>query len=259
MVVLPDKPWENLIFAYTSVLKVSNTDYRIYYDAFGSQKNASHRFFCVATSTDGRVFTKPDLGLVAFQGSNATNIVGVVGLGPEPLAAPFGTVFLDENPRAPASERFKLVDHNVYGSPDGFSWRLLSAGHIHFSDTLTAAFYDPVSANYSIYFRTHEAGAFGPLGCPGGSAPERSIGLFQTPDITAASWGPGDKDAKEDARKIDTVFNVDAHDPPCLDIYTSAAVRVADATFIFPQQYLHCNTGRDAPAVGESSGCAWLP
>ena len=74
MVVLPDKPWENLIFAYTSVLKVSDTDYRIYYDAFGSQKNASHRFFCVATSTDGRVFTKPDLGLVAFQGSNATNI-----------------------------------------------------------------------------------------------------------------------------------------------------------------------------------------
>ena len=81
MVVLPDKPWENLIFAYTSVLKVSDTDYRIYYDAFGSQKNASHRFFCVATSTDGRVHTKPDLGLVAFQGSNAT-----IGAEPRPIA-----------------------------------------------------------------------------------------------------------------------------------------------------------------------------
>ena len=65
-------------------------------------------------------------------------------------------------------------------------------------------------------------------------------------------------DTKEDARKIDTVFNVDAHDPPCLDIYTSAAVRVADATFIFPQQYLHCNKGRDAPAVGEEPS-GWLP
>ena len=31
---------------------------------------------------------------------------------------------------------------------------------------------------------------------------------------------------------------------------TSAAVKVADATFIFPMQYLHCNSGRSIPIAG---------
>jgi hypothetical protein len=255
MAVVPDKPWEFLIFAYTAALKVSDSDYRIYYDAFGSHQSGGNRFFCVATSTDGTVYTKPQLGLVPFENSTQNNIVGVVGLGPDPLAVLAGTVFIDENPRTPASERFKLVNHNAYGSADGFTWRLLSANHIPFSDTLTAVFYDAESDNYSIYCRTHDPGAYGPLGCPSGRAPERSIGLLQTKNLSAASWGAGD----QTERLVEPVFKVDNKDPPCLDIYTSAAVRVADATFIFPQQYLHCNTGRSVPSSGGgllNKGCA---
>jgi hypothetical protein len=256
MAVVADKPWEFLIFAYTSVLKVNDTDFRIYYDAFGANKSADNRFFCVATSTDGLHFRKPNLGLVRFGGSTQNNIIGVVGLGPQPLAAPRGTVFLDKNPRAPASERYKLVSHNAYGSADGFTWRLLSAGHTPYSDTLTAAFYDAQTDLYSIYMRTHLPGAFGPLGCPSGSAPERSIGLLQTRNLSDVSWGAGDHDHS----KAQTVFNVDRYDPPCLDIYTSAAIRVADATFIFPQQYLHCNAGRSVATTGGglvNRGCAY--
>ena len=259
MAVVADKPWEFLIFAWTSVLKVNDSDFRIYYDAFGAHKNASHRYFCVATSTDGTTYTKPNLGLVPFEGSTQNNIVGVVELGPEPLATSAGTVFIDTHPRTPASERFKLVGHNVYGSADGFAWRLLSVNHISFSDTLSAAFYDESTAMYSIYYRTHAHGAFGPLGCPSGDAPERSIGMFQTDNLTAPSWGPGDQ-RTENSRLVDTVFNVDSRDPPCMDIYTSAAVKVADATFIFPQQYLHCNAGRSTPTIGGglvNRGCAY--
>ena len=36
MAVVPDRPWENLIYHYTAVLKVSDSDYRTYYTAFGS-------------------------------------------------------------------------------------------------------------------------------------------------------------------------------------------------------------------------------
>jgi hypothetical protein len=250
MAVVPDKPWEFLIFGYNSALKVSDSDYRIYYDAFGSQKNAGNRFFCVATSSDGTVYTKPQLGLVRWENSTRNNIMGVVGLGPEAVAVEAGTVFIDENPRTPASERFKLVNHNAYGSADGFTWRLLSANHIPFSDTLAAVFYDTESDNYSIYCRTHDPGAYGPLGCPSGRAPERSIGLLQTKNLSASSWGPGDRIE----RLAEPVFNVDSRDPPCMDIYTSAAVKVADATFIFPMQFLHCNRGRSVP----SNGGGWL-
>ena len=45
-----------------------------------------------------------------------------------------------------------------------------------------------------------------------------------------------------------------------MDIYTSAAVKVADATFIFPQQYLHCNRGRSVATSGGgwlNEGCAY--
>ena len=36
---------------------------------------------------------------------------------------------------------------------------------------------------------------------------------------------------------VETVVEVDEDDPPCMDIYTSGAIRVADATFIFPMMY----------------------
>jgi hypothetical protein len=203
-----------------------------------------------------------------FENSTYNNIIGVVGTGPTVKPTPlghsqWGAVFIDRNPTTPLSERFKIVGHDVYGSSDGFSWNILSAGHIPFSDTQTAVYFDPATRKYSIYYRTHAMGALGNLGgCPGkaqtngghgddfgGDAPRRSIGLFVTPNITAQSWGPGDIE-KEDGNLVDTVLNVDARDQPCMDLYTSAAVRVADATFMFPMQYLHCNEGRNTGSPG---------
>jgi hypothetical protein len=60
-------------FATTSMhLKVSSTEVRIYYDAFGP----GGRWLCVAVSTDGGLtFTKPHVNLIEFNGSKANNIV----------------------------------------------------------------------------------------------------------------------------------------------------------------------------------------
>jgi hypothetical protein len=269
MTVVPDKPWERLIYMFNTIVKVNETDYRIYYDAFGLSTDGSRtggRFTCVALSTDGTTYTKPSLGLVMFMNSTDNNIIGVVGPG-SPTVTPlggrqWGSVFLDTNPQTP--HRFFLVGHDVFASPDGFAWTLLSAGHIPFSDTQTAVYFDPVTSNYSIYYRAHSLGSVHQKrgGCPGkaqkngghgdafgGDAPTRSVGLFVTPNLTALSWGAADLQ-KEDPNLVDIVLKADAGDQPCMDLYTSAAVRVADATFLFPMQYLHCNEGRSNATPG---------
>lgn len=55
---------------------------------------------CYAESEDGFEWHKPELGLYEFDGSTGNNIVGA-GLG--------GAIFLDTNPNAPDSERYKLI------------------------------------------------------------------------------------------------------------------------------------------------------
>ena len=86
-------------------------------------------------------------------------------------------------------------------------------------------------------------------------SPQRSIGLLVTSNLSAASWGPGDAEplpGGADPPAVETVVEVDEDDPPCMDIYTSGAIRVADATFIFPMMYLHCNTGRSVAVGGRA-------
>jgi hypothetical protein len=62
---------------------------------------------CYATSQDGIVWHKPELGLVAYQGDRKNNIVLGHGANGVSLGQDGGMVFLD--PTAPAGERFRLV------------------------------------------------------------------------------------------------------------------------------------------------------
>eukprot|EP01052_Picozoa_sp_SAG31_P001862 SAG31_NODE_62_length_28678_cov_21.548270_33_plen_149_part_00 len=48
LLIAPDRPWERVLWWYTTILKVSETDYRLYYDADGP----AGRFLCVALSPD---------------------------------------------------------------------------------------------------------------------------------------------------------------------------------------------------------------
>ena len=58
MAVVPDKPWDGggpmhgAIAGYCSVVQVSPTELRLYYDTFGQ----FGRFLCVAVSTDGKPY-----------------------------------------------------------------------------------------------------------------------------------------------------------------------------------------------------------
>ena len=135
-----DAAWEGSGCGYHSVFQDGGR-YRMYYKAWhldvssGKMRTDAHPLFlCYAESDDGIRWRKPELGLHAFQGSKANNIV----LTPEqfdPIAADPGhaAVFKDDNPDAPADARYKAIIRSrkpvgllAFQSPDGLHWSPMS-------------------------------------------------------------------------------------------------------------------------------------
>jgi hypothetical protein len=118
-VVVPDTPWDAVVYFYTSVLTVG-TQVRLYYACLNSY---SPTYVCVATSDDlGVTFTKPALPYYPWTNGSSTNRVFQV-----PLNASFyGTVF--EVPTAEPLCRFWLSYESVNRTmayvcgPDGFQF-----------------------------------------------------------------------------------------------------------------------------------------
>ena len=112
-------------------------------------------FTCYAESRDGIVWTKPSLGIQDFQGSRDNNII----LSGE-ASENFGP-FLDGNPNAPASERYKAVGGGGKGlmafkSADGIHWekmteqRIITDGKF---DSLNVVFWDSLRQEYVAIYR----------------------------------------------------------------------------------------------------------
>jgi hypothetical protein len=119
----------------------------------------------------------------------------------------------------------------VWGSPDGFKFSLISGPHLSYSDTQAVLFFHNLLNKYVVYFRTHDRRP-DLQECPGNthSPAHRSIGQLLVSDLSAEDWGPGDRNQTKSV----SVLNVDDQDPPCLDIYTSAAHAIADAVILHP-------------------------
>lgn len=98
-----DKRWEYLV-AYVNVIKVGE-EFRMYYEAIPSRDSSVPGNLCMAVSKDGMKWTKPELGIIEFDGSTANNIVFSAD------KARYGMhghqVSID--PQAPAAERFELI------------------------------------------------------------------------------------------------------------------------------------------------------
>ncbi|MGI9454965.1 MAG: prolyl oligopeptidase family serine peptidase, partial [Aeoliella sp.] len=107
-----DKPWEGTV-AYCSVHRDPDTGhYRLWYQAWPG----CH--LCYATSEDGVHWTKPNMGLVEYEGSKDNNILLRIDYGAGVLVDP-----RDSDP----SRRYKIAfwEHNgtsVAFSPDGIHW-----------------------------------------------------------------------------------------------------------------------------------------
>ena len=148
-----DEAWEGDTSAYFVVLQDGDT-VRLYYR--GSSEEAG-QVACVAESTDGIHFERPNAGLFEFGGSTDNNIVW------QGRGAHNFTPFVDPRPDIPADERYKAVAYShqgsglgVFASADGMKWReLLDQPAITDGafDSQNLAFWDPLRGLYVDFHR----------------------------------------------------------------------------------------------------------
>jgi hypothetical protein len=75
--IIHDRPWEGNVCFYHTVFRDGNF-FRMYYrgsHAAADSSRFNHQVACYAESGDGIHWTKPELGLVEFNGSKRNNIV----------------------------------------------------------------------------------------------------------------------------------------------------------------------------------------
>src|SRR5690606_22354023 len=120
-----DKPWEGNFSAYCTILK-DGPIYKAYYRGVreaGRDGNESETT-CIALSTDGIHWTKPELGLCEVEGSRLSNVVLA-------HAAPVTQNFrplIDQKPNAKPDQKYKALGGTkesgliAYASPDGIYW-----------------------------------------------------------------------------------------------------------------------------------------
>ena len=168
VVLVNDKPWEGNGLNYVTVLKDGDT-FRMYYrtnkfDVLHQFKEITPEVICVALSQDGVHWERPNLGLVEFNGSTDNNII-MIKDDPKWLAAPHHfSPFLDTNPDAPKSERYKGTGGlplRAWVSEDGFDWKLAKEKPVvtrSFFDSLNCGLWDPLRKEYRIFSRTKRYG-----------------------------------------------------------------------------------------------------
>jgi len=161
-----DKPWEGNFCTYVSVVN-NGKKFQLYYRGVGRDGNVTDMVTCYAESTDGKTWTKPNLGLFKINGSSDNNVVHTSNRRQQ-TTHNFAVMY-DNRPGVPDAEKYKAVG-GVYStqkikrglyrfvSPDGIHWQ-------RFKDT-TALFGDgygmdsqnvpawvPAEQCYAIYLR----------------------------------------------------------------------------------------------------------
>ena len=127
---------------------------------------------CVAVSTDGIHFTRPQLNILKSGYNAVLDSTMTRDLVPDELndiCASTTTVFYDENPACPAEEKYKMLVTNErppHGKANGI-WLYISADGYHFTrkggkfalpdgcgyDSANRAFYDHTIGKYRVYQR----------------------------------------------------------------------------------------------------------
>jgi hypothetical protein len=157
VVLVTDQPWEGNTSGYYSLFQDGSL-YRMIYRGWqhDPHKKAMHKeVTCYAESKDGIHWTKPEVGLFEWKGSQRNNIVW---LGP---GTHNFTAFLDENPAAAEASRYKAFGGGRGGllpfeSPDCLRWQLMLETPVitHGAfDSQNLAFWDPDREEYRAYWR----------------------------------------------------------------------------------------------------------
>ena len=207
-VITRERPWEKMGVHGNSLI-VEDGKFRLW---AGSQDAAGERFACYFESSDGRTWTRPDLGLVEFAGNKANNL----------FEAPAGYIFRD--PSAAADERYKSIwasrthpavikEYRARGrpisvfaeeedpgrfhsiraavSPDGFRWtELRDPISVEVSDTHIIAYFDEQLRRYVMFTRAQvlgprAEGVARPIGRMHDFVNRRAIGRSESEDFRA--------------------------------------------------------------------------
>jgi hypothetical protein len=165
-----DRPWEGRYSTYATVLSEPNR-HRLYYRGraalpeSGDQKAADFdlrwQVTCLAESTDGITWTRPNLRLFDVAGTCENNVV-LAGS----IACTNFTPFIDTRPGVAAEERYKAVGGaherglELFASGDGVRWRRLRAleGLTGAFDSQNVLFWSEAEQCYVLYFRTWSSG-----------------------------------------------------------------------------------------------------
>ena len=170
VVLVTDKPWEGNTCAYYTLFQDGGL-YRMYYRGSHAdektQRPAHSEVTCYAESRDGIHWTKPELGLVEYEGSKANNII-LKGLGAHCFVA-----FKDQNPDAPPEARYKGISRGpgglyVFQSADGVRWSLIKDQPVISKgafDSQNLAFWDPHTKQYVDYHRAFIGGVRAIMTC----------------------------------------------------------------------------------------------
>ncbi len=163
-----DASWEGSTSGYHTVFKDGGI-YRMYHRGShievsqGKINSGKHpQFYCYAESKDGIHWTKPELGIVEFNGSKKNNII-LQGLGTHNFAP-----FKDTNPDCPPESRYKALGGVksegglfAFQSADAIHWMLTSDKPVITNgafDSQNLAFYDTTIGKYRAYWRIFTAG-----------------------------------------------------------------------------------------------------
>ena len=177
-----EKPWEGQHNFGLGVFHHKG-EYRLYYRSMPGENFGKH-YAGVVTSKDGIDWSRPSLGLVEVDGTRENNIVALEGEDGALRPAGEGLDFwLDTNPAAPESERFKLVSYETNGgkhdpgpasgenalhtavfwvSADGFRFRKrdpqpkFSSRLKNSFDAFSSYFWSEAEQQYVCYFRWYD-------------------------------------------------------------------------------------------------------
>jgi len=168
---IPPRKWEvRYDNGYPNVIYDSQyKKFRCYYTVFTYDKDSSETplpkrvekhyqpsatrvtSLCYAESEDGINWSKPNLGLISFDGSKENNILieNAHGAG----------VFLDEEEMDPA-KRYKLVTKMRYSKQRNFMAVAFSEDGIHFDKLIEWPRYNPPADTHNFVFRDGKTGKF---------------------------------------------------------------------------------------------------
>lgn len=256
-----DRPWEaspRFGPAQPDFLNVydAGDEFRLVYTN-GGMWGGWRSTLSMATSADGVTWSKPELGMVCWDGSRANNIL---------IAdAVQGTMFLDPNPDAVAAERYKFLAYAMqrgivgYTSPDGLHWRRNETVALPFDcGGGVEAYWDDQRQTYVTYIR-HEGFVFEGSG-------DRAAARAES----ASFHGPWHFRAPDEPRTREGVFSLPTTTselpvpfPPSElgGVYRTNAIKypwAADTYVAFPWRYQMADNIRPGSELAVSrDGDAW--